>query len=326
MKFLISFFVTAIITTSLLYALVIGVDPYNKLGNNFFGFETKAVDFARVNKFNQVEYSKKPYTAFIMGSSSAHRYWTHELNRLSGLVSYNYSTQSATPEDYLAMTRHMLTRYQPKLLILSMDFEVLNQNTETDDMFYSSPLKNYLQEGAKKEEASDIFKNSYMTLEAIGDSFKVIWVNLFEKAQHAYLENGDHIVEPMPKTLQVKQFDGRTYVFDQKRLGYLKTIKELCQKNNIKLIVLTSPLSAEHLSLIKQANLDGTHREFKRKLVEIFGEVWDFQDETMVPFSSIEYFRDSNHTKHEFSTRILERIFGKAETPGTKLDQQGLKD
>lgn len=325
MKFLISFFATALIVTSLLYGLVIGVDPYNKLGNNIFGFETKAVDFARVNKFNQVEYSTKPYTAFIMGSSSAHRYWTHELNRLSGLLSYNYSTQSATPEDFLAMTRHILTKYRPKLLILSMDFEVLNVNTETDDMFYSSPLKNFLQEGAKEEEGPDFFKNSYMTLEAIADSLKVIWVNLFEEARHAYLEDGNHIVDEIPKTLQVKQFDGKAYSFDHKRIAYLQTIKDLCAKNNIKLIVLTSPLAAEHLSMIKQANLGDEHREFKRQLVEIFGEVWDFQDETLAPFSSIEYFRDSNHTKHEFSTRILERIFGKESSPGTKLTEESFK-
>jgi hypothetical protein len=61
-----------------------------------------------------------------MGSSSAHRYQTKEINRLTGLVSYNYSTQSATPEDYIAMTRHILTKFSPKLLMLSFDFEVLN--------------------------------------------------------------------------------------------------------------------------------------------------------------------------------------------------------
>jgi hypothetical protein len=319
MKFLTSFLLTAVIFTSALYLLVIGVDPYNKLGNNWFGFETKAVDFARVNKFNQVEHARKDYIAFIMGSSSAHRYWTKEIDRLTGLTSYNYSTQSATPEDFLAMTRHILSKFHPRLLILSMDFEVLNKNTETDDMFYSSPLKDYLEEGKKKEEVSDLFKNSYMTLEAIGDSLKVIWVNKFEKAHHAYLEDGNHIVEPMPAQLEVKQFDSRPYVFDQKRLGYLRTIKELCDKNGVRVIVLTSPLAASHQELIEKNNLSGVHREFKRKLVEIFGAVWDFQDKTMIPFSSLEYFRDSNHPRHEFSTRILERIFGKVKTPGTLL-------
>ena len=99
MRFILSFALASVLLSSTLYGLILAVDPYNKFGYNLFNFETKAVDFARQNKYIQVEHSKKDYTAFIMGTSSAHRYETKELNRLTGLVSYNYSTQSATPED-----------------------------------------------------------------------------------------------------------------------------------------------------------------------------------------------------------------------------------
>ena len=122
MRFILAFVLTTVIFGSTLYGLILAVDPYNKFGYNLFGFETKAVDFARENKFNQVEHGTKAYTAFIMGSSSAHRYLTKELNRLTGLVSYNYSTQSATPEDYIAMTRHVLSKYKPKLIMISFGF------------------------------------------------------------------------------------------------------------------------------------------------------------------------------------------------------------
>jgi hypothetical protein len=318
MRFLTGFIFSALLGFGPLYGLILAVDPYNKLGNNLFGFETKAVDFARVNKFNQVEHGKKAYTAFILGSSSAHRYLTSELNRLTGLESYNYSTQSATPEDYLSMTRHILSKYKPKLIILSMDFEVLNANVETDDMFYSSPLKNYLNEMPEDEKEADFFNNSYMTLEAVADTFKVIFVNLFGKAHHAYLEDGNHVVEPKPKTVVVSQFDGREFTFDQKRIQYLKTIKQLATQKGIKIITLTSPLSPGHLAMV-QKQFPNEHAEFKRVLVDIFGEVWDFQNDSIAPYDSVEFFQNANHANHSFSTHILERIFGQKNSPGIFL-------
>jgi hypothetical protein len=317
MRFIIIFFLTASLLFGLLYGLVIGIDPYNKLGYNLFHFETKAVDFARVNKFNQVEHSLKNYTAFIMGSSSAHRYPTKELNRLTGLVSYNYSTQSATPEDFLAMTRHILTKYRPKLFLLSFDFEALNKRIPTDDMFYASPLKNYLNEAPSHEKGTNLINNSYLTLEALGDSFKVVWVNLFGKANHAYLEDGDHIIGPLNKMVKIVQFSGSPYEINQERIHYLKTIKRLCDQNNIRIIALTSPLSLEHVQKIKQdPELNIKFVEFKNILVNIFGELWDFENESIAPYSNVQSFYNSNHPTHYFSTLILERMLGTAKGPG----------
>jgi hypothetical protein len=320
MKFITSFFVTVLILAPTLYGLILGVDPYNKFGNNLFGFETKAVDFARENKFNQVEHSSKDYSAFIMGSSSAHRYETKELNRLTGLVSYNYSTQSATPEDYIAMTRHILTKFKPKLILISFDFEVMNKNTKTDDMFYSSPLKNYLEEVPAEDLKADFVNDTYLTLEAVRDTFKVIWVNLFGRASHAYLADGDHVHEPKGKTLKVAQFSGGEYVLDTQRVAYLKTLKALAEINGIRFVVFTSPLSLEHLNRIyTDPQLLSAHKLFKETLVEIFGELWDFQTEAIAPYNSLTYFRDSNHPTHEFSTMILEEMLGKSEPKFGKL-------
>lgn len=320
MRFILTFALTSVFLASALYGLILAVDPYNKFGYNLFGFETKAVDFARENKFSQVEHSKLPYTAFIMGSSSAHRYKTAELNRLTGLLSYNYSTQSATPEDYLAMTRHILKKFKPKLFLIAFGFEELNQNIKTDDMFYSSPLKDYLSEIPADEKEADLFNNSYLTLEAISDSFQVIWVNLFGKAQHAYLEHGDHYVEPKAKVLKVSQAGYGAWELNQKRVQYLKTIKELCDKNNIKVVVFTSPLSLEHLNIIRDnKDLAAGYKAYKETLVDIFGELWDFQTDEIAKFNSPEFFQDSNHPNHDFSTMVMEEMFGNKKPSFGKL-------
>jgi hypothetical protein len=326
MRFILTFALTSIFLSSALYGLILAVDPYNKFGYNLFNLETKAVDFARENKFNQVEHAKKSYDLFLMGSSSAHRYMTKEMNRLTGMTSYNYTTQSATPEDFIAMTRHILKKKFPvKLIMISMDFEALSANTKTDDMFFSSPLKDYLKEVPADELEADLFNNSYLTLEAISDSFKVIWVNLFGKAEHSYLEDGDHIVEPTAKTLKVKQFHYSKYSLDLKRLNYLRTIKELGDTNGFKVLVFTSPLSQGHMDKINaDPKLKANLLNFKMALVDIFGEVHDFENDGNRPFNTLQYFRDSNHPTHEFSTMVLERIFGK-EMPGNPEFGQVLK-
>lgn len=311
MKFIITFAITTLIALSTLYGLILAVDPYNKFGFNLFNFPTKAVDFARENKFNQVEYSKKNYTGFIMGSSSAHRFDTKDLNKASGLEFYNYSTQSATPEDFIAMTRHLLSRFKPKMIVISFDMEVLNKRIKTDDMFYSSPLVNYLKEAPEREIISSLFNNSYFTLEALADSFQVIWVNLFGTANHAYLEDGNHVGGAPVEKINVKQFNFGNFTLDERRVSYLKTIKELCDKNEIKVIVFTSPLSLE---AVQRLDNDPSLKEgveiTKKVLVDIFGGLWDFIDQESVRgFNTPEYWIDSNHPTHRFSGIIAERIF-----------------
>jgi len=316
-QFIAAFVLSAFFIFAAIYGLILAVDPYNKFGYNVFGFETKAVSFARENKYNQVEHAKQKYTAFIMGTSSAHRYYTKDLNRLTGLVSYNYSTQSATPEDYIAMTRHIFTKYKPKLIMISFGFEDLNKFTVTDDMFYSSPLKKHLQEVPAEELERSLFNNSYLTLGAIADSLNVIWVNLFGKARHAYLEHGDHIVEPTDKTLMLSQAGYSEYEIDPKRIEYLKTLKKICDENGTKVVVLTTPLSLEHLNLIRHnPKIAAQFEKYKMTLVEIFGELWDFQHDGIAPYSTLEYFRDSIHPNHHLSTLVLEDIFG---TAGPKI-------
>jgi hypothetical protein len=308
MRFITIFALTSIVLTSLLYGFILGVDPYNKFNYNLFNFETKAVDFARENKFNQIEHGTKNYEAFLLGSSPAHRFETKEIKRLTGLEAYNYAIQSGTPEDYVSITRHIFEKFKPKLLILVLDFESISEATKTDDMFYSSPLKKYLSDAENVR--APFLNNAYLTLDALSDSFKVVWVNLFGKASHTYLENGDHIRAPLGSgPIPVKQFNYDHYKIDKRRLGYLQAIRDLANKNGAEVIVLTSPVSLEHLYKIT-ADHDLSLRllDFKRVLVEIFGELHDFMNLGIADYNDRTFFNDSNHPTHDFSTLILEKV------------------
>ena len=144
MNFNFKFFFLSSIFFGLGLGLIIAVDPYDKLGINAFGFKTKAVANSRENKFYMLENAKPGYEAFIIGSSTAHQYHTEDLERLTGLKSFNYAVQHTTPEDYAAIINHIRSKFSPKLIMLQIGFVELDKNYETDKILYSSPLKDFI--------------------------------------------------------------------------------------------------------------------------------------------------------------------------------------
>lgn len=311
MNFTKTFFITTFILLSLALGFIYSIDPYDKYGINVFGFETKAVAMARENKFNMLEHTKKKYDAFIIGSSSAHRLHTDDVEKYTGLKTFNYSVQQTTPEDYLAITRHILSRQNPKMIMLQMDFYTLNKNFDTDTRFFTSPLYPYLSNKSSNKPVSPLIDSDYVTLKALSDSFKVIWVNLFGEARHLYLENGNyHIEKPYHGPVKLNQFQYFDYQFDEKRIGLLKEIKKLCLDKNIKLIVWTTPYAFVHLDHMKdESGLVEKHKEFKKILVNVFGEVYDFSNKSIEAYSTDQYYRDSTHPTREMFQLMLEKVF-----------------
>ena len=311
MNFLKVFFGTTFILVISFYGFIVAVDPYNKLGINVFGFETKAVDFPRVNKFNQIQHSKKMYEAFILGSSSAHRYPTSVVKEMTGLETYNYAVQSACFDDYVAMINHIKTRMKPKLIIISMDFFCLNKFFKTDDMFYSSPLKGYLGKNKVIEEENNrLFNKAYFTLSALTDSFKVVWVNMFGEARHAYVEDGNYFKEKdVEGKVKVGQFPYPPYEIEPVRVEQLLEIKKLSKEIGFKLVLFTSPISYEHLKRIENnPSLKEPYLQFKDILKEHADYYYDFWNEDIKNYNETRYFRDSTHPSREFSILAMKKV------------------
>ncbi|MGE3610894.1 MAG: hypothetical protein AB7I27_14990 [Bacteriovoracaceae bacterium] len=311
MNFIRVFFLTIFILITLLLGLVYSIDPYDKYGINLFGFNTKAVAMARENKFNMVEHSKKEYQAFVIGSSAAHRLHTTDVEQFIHLKTFNYSLQHTMPEDYLAIVRHILERYHPKMILLQMDFYTLNKNFLADTRFFTSPLYPYFNNKNSPRPERSFIDFDYFTLKAISDSFKVIWVNNFGKARHLYLEDGNYQAEKAYHgPIKINQFQYTNYEFDQNRINYLKEIKRLCDERNIKLVVWTTPYSFNHLEKIEQeSGLGKKHLEFKQVLAQIFGTIYDFSTPEIREFSNDKYFRDSTHPTRELFKLMLSKIF-----------------
>lgn len=315
-SFIKTFFLFSFIFFALLAGLVFSVDPYDKLGINVFGFETKAVASPRENKYNMLEHSKKDYQAFILGSSGAHRFHTSVVENMTGLKTFNYSVQHATPEDYLAITKHILSKVKnPKLLLLQIDLYALNKNYAADNRLYSSPLYDFLKEKEQDDYfEQEFFDNNYLTLDALRDSLRVVGTNLFGKARHAYLEDGNYQKEKeITGNIPLIQFETRDYVLDPKRISYLKEIKSLCEKNDIKLIVWSSPRSLEHIEkIIANPKLKNSLELFHETLNELFPHYVYFDEiEFAKKYNSTRYFRNSTHASAELSNILMENLLSR---------------
>jgi hypothetical protein len=308
-NFITTFFLSTVLILSICIGLITAIDPYDKLGNNLFGFETKAVAQSRENKFHMFEASKKEYTAFILGSSAAHRYSTKKINELTGLTAFNYAVQHSTPIDYLAITKHILSKSKPKLILLQLDFAAMDATYKVDNRLFNSPLKKYLKEEKKSKQ---LFDNTNYTLDALRDSFRVIFVNKFGTARHIYLEDGNYIVEqPKKKAIKIRQGNNSSYTFSNERISVLKSIVKICREHDIQLIAFSAPLALDHVKKIESLNhLNKMHAKFNSIMTEIFGSFWDFENLTVAKYNDYRYFLDSTHPSMEMSSIVLERLLG----------------
>ena len=312
-KFIIPFFLFTIIILSSLYGMIVAVDPYDKLGINLFGFETKAVASSRENKFYMLERATEKYEAFILGSSTAHRYVTTDLELLTGFRTFNYAVQHTTPEDYQAIINHINSKFTPKLIILQLAFVDLDKNYATDKRLYTSPLKNYLNNQVQKNTYvdNDIFSNQLLTLDALRDTFRVIGVNLFGEARHVYEEHGNYRFEkPVTGKIDVVQFSHQNWQLDNSRVNLLKKLQREANTKGYKLLVISAPLAPAHLARIN--NDDHMSKALKVYLdtaQDIFPDFYDFTSQGMEKYNTTEYFRNSTHPSKKLSKIILEQIF-----------------
>ena len=309
-KFLKTFAISTIAIFTLCMGLIISVDPYEKYGINVFGFKTKAVMFGREVKFRMLDNTQNKYEAFLLGSSAAHRYKTSDMNEITGLKTFNYAVQHTTPLDYLAIARHIFSKQSPKLIFLQMDFYGLNKHFSVDPRLYNSPLKKFIKKDQNNYFDSKAISHTYLTLDALRDSLRVIGVNLFSEPRHIYLEHGDYPKEKPKdqKSVPLSQSGYGKYEFDSEKINLLREFKELVESNGAKLIVFTTPHSYEHVKHIHSQGLKDELKKFKTTLSEIFGHVYDFTNEDVKEFSKPKYMRDSSHPTPLLSKIVIERV------------------
>jgi len=316
MKYLIQLFIFIILVFISFYIFILSVDPYDKYNFNYWELKTKAVNSYRDNKFNQIDNSQIKYDLFIIGSSRVQGFNPSLIELETGLKTFNYGVNNSKPEDLLAITRHIIAKQKPKIIFLQVDFYHLNKSIPIDRRLKTSPLGKYLNENIKASSSNSIFylyNQSYLTLRSLRDSIKIIYKNKLGKIETTHNKNGMKIEHKIPKKAKLAkayfQNEYKNYEFGKQRIQDFIQLKELCKKNDINLIVSISPMNKEHfLTLMKNKKLFNMLLMFKRKIVEIFIEVYDFNNLGAFQYN-YPYWIDSVHPSMELSNIMSEIIF-----------------
>lgn len=302
------------------YLFNAAIDPYDKYRWNPLGLE-KAVTESRELKFRHIDARRDRYEFFFIGSSRVQRLDPALAGELTGLRGYNYGVENALPEDLLAIARHLLVAQKPKEVFLLLDFYMLSGYIGIDKRLLQSHLKAYLDPAALNDTRRNFLgiERMYFSLEALDDSFTVLWNNWRGIVKKAYEENGRHVVETPPEFPRLaKQYFTSQYVdyrIDRTRVANLAEIKRLLEAAGVKLTVAISPMNKEHLdAVLKDEHLRTMFLAYKREVVNIFREVRDFNNFGVERYDGNPWWFDSVHPSEPLTAIMLKSALGR-ETP-----------
>lgn len=330
MKYILKLFIFIILIAISFYSFILSVDPYDKYGFNFWNLTTKAVNSYRDNKFHQIDNTTEKYDLFILGSSRVQAFDPELIEKETGLKTFNYGVNNSKPEDLLAITKHIIAKQKPKIIFLQVDFYNLNKHIPMDGRLKISPLREYLDDNVKtKIDTKNFyyFTQSYITLTSLNDSIKLIYKNKLGTVEITHKYNGMKIgnISKGKPTLAEPYFKNeyKNYEFGEKRIYYFKQLKTICDENDIKLIVSISPINEEHfLKIMSDKHLNKTMLAFKRKVVDLFEEVYDFNTAGAFHYKDI-FWTDSVHPSIELPKIMSNTIFEKY---GYRIETEVPKD
>lgn len=318
MHYFLKLFFAFTVTTFFFASIIVLVDPYDKLGYDLLHLKIKGVFDNRTNKFRDLENHPGKYQAFILGSSRAMQLQPQIVEKATGYRTFNYSVFTANPEDYLAITRFIIsTQKNPKLIWLHLDFYGLNKNMLTVQKLTNSPLKEYLTNNVSttKESRLHYFITKYYSFDALRDSYIVLEKNIKKETKKHYKEDGENYpVYQKESTFKILdeywEKEYLHYKISEKRVEMLRSIKKLCQENHIKLLVSLSPVSYPHWQKLQDSPLLMQQVSVvKQTLHTIFGNYNDFFSDNVKNVSESKYWMDSVHPATVLGELITQTMF-----------------
>ncbi len=318
-----------LLLTAALYLFVLGVDPYDVYGFNLLNYPYKAVRSARVAKFNYVDSRPNRFKTFIIGSSRAERFDPERFGQcFSSLPAYNYSVENANAEDLLAIIKHVYDTQQPENIIVFIDFYMFNSYIGYDRRFMRSPLRNYLAKTPAQQNKGDglaipYWHASYLSLRGLYDALRLTvrkWNN--DKNSPVYLSNGQHIPEKATQKPQLASayfsHQYKDFKPDTERLEMFRQIKQLADKHHTMLRVVLTPMMPRHYrKMLASPLLADNFKRFRKELVDIFGQVIDFNNEDTARFMENRYWYDTVHPTEELANIMTDIICGKRAPVGS---------
>jgi len=270
----------------------------------------------------------KPIKTLIIGSSRTKQGIDPSSPSLSAeQPAYNLAINGPNMYEVRRYLEHAIANQdQLKKVILGIDFFMFNQNLKNQATFSENRL------GKHTIIVSDLI-NSLFSIDAVNASQKTIAASRkVQDLKDGYGDNGfrpNRNMNDGNTKWRVKQSLGvyfsfhNNYELSQNFLDDFRKIVELCQKNNIELIVFISPSHAVNWEAVRTTKRWDVLEDWKREIVKVT-PVWDFSGYNSITTEAIQdrmdNYVDDSHYKPSIGNRILERIMGKNDSTQVPQD------
>lgn len=264
-------------------------------------FKTEITKHERLHKKIRIARCK-PDAVLLGNSVVVNGFDPDEIYELTHIRFYNAGLGGAPFDEIYANFEHCL-KCQPKLkkVILGIDCAGFNKHPRPFAFRESKTNSN-------NELLTGLFSSK-----STADSIKTFLVNLKQKNNHQYHNNGFLIVSDIVEEARVRQFEHlhtivkpfyEVFELDDRRVELFRDLVEICKKRNIELYVFVAPSHADYCEVVYQAGKWPAFEELKRKLCSIH-PIWDFSGFNSVTKTPFVNYRNSLYQDHSHFLPIV---------------------
>jgi hypothetical protein len=210
--------------------------------------------YLKITDRNKIEYvvnsKNKNYDVIFIGSSRTQNHMVAKLFNDKGITAYNFGMSGSKLDETALLLKLMLERhYKIKNIILDVDLN-LNSNSFSNGvramympyLHSSATIRNHYKKLPEYNKLVYIPFYRYIANDAkIG--FREMFFSLVHKKSNALDNFGYYALQGKGKNMSYDLTD-----YSPKRNIAYEEIKSICQKNNIHLIAITTPMCQECLS------------------------------------------------------------------------------
>ena len=316
------------------------IDPLSINGNQLLDLK-KTVQSVRSEKVIAVK-SLDNIDNLILGSSRSMRINPEDVNNFLNGDTFNFSVNSALPEDYYGILLYLEKIDKvPKNIIIGFDFYILNDKLNYDDRFISNKELNFID--VLNTDVLNIKNNlldKYLNFDTLKLSIKTIYHNIIRTEQASKFDTNGFLYWARQDDLikkggykyftRIKSDSSQYFVnkysrerydkFSNERVEYLNNIKDFAKKHNITLYTYLTPVHCYHLAKIKNHKLLGnTLKRFKLLLSSKFNYV-DFMTHNKVNCKD-EFYYDAVHQSYYINKLIVNDLFTDFPTYGISSNE-----
>lgn len=314
-KWFVMFILTVLLLVTGIAGLNILVDPFGAFGDRVMKwYEYDFTKNPRVAKIAYMDQHQDEYDSFIVGSSSTSSFPVEQLDKYMNAKFYNLFMYGADMYDVKQTTQYIIRNYKVKNLVLNLGFiNAMRYKVESDP--YTGSLH------YKTEQSSQfdfykryLFANPSYAVEKLraykNDTYLQNKYKVFEVSTGAYdksvrdIENVQDTESYLEKYPVFKDYpkDRHKLACIDEFIADVSLIKELCEENNINLLVLFPPMYNEYVQNFSPEEL----KEVYTRLAEIT-DFWDFSTNSLT--SDYRFFYDSTHFRNAMGKMALAKIF-----------------